>query len=225
MNWFVDYYRRAVGKKAVMAWTGIVLFLYVLVHMVGNLKIYQGPEALNHYAHWLREAGSPAVPAGGALWAVRAVLLIAVVLHIVAAVQLTLMNRRARPQRYQRWQPQRSNYASRTMRWSGVLIALFVVYHLLHFTWGGAHTDFQPGDVYHNVVAGFQVWWVSAVYIVAQLALGLHLYHGLWSMFQSLGWNHPRFNRWRLVFAAVFTAAIVLGNISVPVAVMTGVIS
>ena len=225
MNWFADYYRRAVGQKAVMAWTGIVLFLYVLAHMLGNLKIYQGREALNHYAEWLRETGSPAIPHGGMLWGVRIVLLVAVVLHIVAAVQLTLQNRRARPQRYLRWQPQRSTYASRTMRFSGVLIALFVVYHLLHFTWGTAHTDFRPGDVYHNVVAGFQIWWVSAIYIVAQLALGMHLFHGLWSMFQSLGWNHPRFNRWRKVFAISLAVLITLGNISVPAAVLAGVIS
>lgn len=225
MNWFADYYRRAVGKKAVMAWSGIVLFVYVVLHMAGNLKIYEGREALNHYGEWLREVGSPAVPHGAALWAVRIVLLVAVALHIAATVQLTKMNRRARPQRYVRWKAQRASYASRTMRWSGVLIALFVVYHLLHFTWGTAHTDYRAGDVYHNVVAGFQIWWVSAVYVVAQLALGLHLYHGLWSMFQSLGWNHPRFNRWRKVFAIAFAVVITLGNISVPAAVLAGVVS
>jgi succinate dehydrogenase / fumarate reductase cytochrome b subunit len=225
MSWFSDIYRSAVGKKAVMAVTGIILFGFVLVHMIGNLKLYEGPDKLNNYAGWLREVGSPAVPTSGLLWIARLVLLAAVVLHIWAAWQVTRMSRGARPQRYSRRRPVRMTYASRTMRWGGVIILLFVIYHLLHFTTGTVHGDFIEGDVYHNVVSGFQVWWVSLFYIVAQVALGFHLYHGLWSLFQSLGWNQPRFNHWRRGFAHAFAWIVTLGNISFPVAVLTGLIS
>jgi succinate dehydrogenase / fumarate reductase cytochrome b subunit len=225
MSWFSELYRSAVGKKAVMAVTGIILFGFVLLHMIGNLKLYEGPQKLNAYAGWLREVGSPAVPMSGLLWLMRIVLLVAVVLHIWAAWQVSRMSREARPRRYQQRKPVRMTYASRTMRWGGVIILLFIVYHLLHFTTGTVHNDFIEGDVYHNVVSGFRVWWVSAFYIVAQIALGFHLYHGLWSLFQSLGWNHPRFNHWRRAFAHAFAWIITLGNISFPVAVLTGIIS
>jgi succinate dehydrogenase / fumarate reductase cytochrome b subunit len=225
MSWFSDISRSAVGKKAVMAVSGIILFGFVLVHMIGNLKLYEGPDKLNSYAGWLREVGSPAVPTSGLLWIARLVLLAAVVLHVWAAWQVTRMSRGARPQRYSQRRPVRMTYASRTMRWGGVIILLFVIYHLLHFTTGTVHDNFIEGDVYHNVVSGFRVWWVSLFYIVAQVALGFHLYHGLWSMFQSLGWNQPRFNPWRRWFAHAFAWIITLGNISFPVAVLTGVIS
>lgn len=225
MSWFTDLYRSAVGKKAVMAVTGIILFGFVLVHMIGNLKLYEGPEILNSYAGWLREVGTPALPTSGLLWILRTALLVAVVLHIWAAWQVTLLNRAARPHGYVQRRPVRMTYASRTMRWGGVIILLFVIYHLLHFTFGTVHPDFIEGDVYHNVVTGFRVWWVSLFYIVAQIALGFHLYHGLWSLFQSLGWNHPRFNRWRSGFAHAFAWIITLGNISFPIAVLTGIIS
>ena len=225
MSWFSEIYRSAVGKKAVMAVTGVILFGFVLVHMIGNLKLYEGPDKLNNYAGWLREVGSPAVPTSGLLWIARLVLLAAVVLHIWAAWQVTRMSRGARPQRYSKRRPVRMTYASRTMRWGGVIILLFVIYHLLHFTTGTVHGDFIEGDVYHNVVSGFQNWWVSLFYIVAQVALGFHLYHGLWSLFQSLGWNQPRFNPWRRWFAHAFAWIVTLGNISFPVAVLTGLIS
>ena len=169
MSWFLSFYRSAVGKKAVMAVSGIILFGFVLVHMLGNLKIYQGPEKLNHYAEWLREVGAPAIPYSGALWIFRLVLLGAVGLHILSATQLTLTNLKARPLKYRERKSIQASYASRTMRWGGVIIALFVVYHLAHLTLGSAHPDFIPGDAYHNVVSGFQIWWVSAIYIVAQV--------------------------------------------------------
>ena len=214
-----------VGKKAVMAVTGIVLFGFVLVHMLGNLKLYQGPEKINGYAEWLREVGSPVLPHSGLLWIARIVLLGAIVLHVTAATQLTLKNRRARPERYQRRVAIQSTYATRTMRWGGVIIALYVLYHLAHLTWGTAHPSFVAGDVYGNVVAGFKIWWVSAIYIVAQIALGSHLYHGLWSMFQSLGWWEPSDPRdWRRRFAQVFAGVITLGNLSFPLAVLAGVV-
>lgn len=207
-----------------MAVSGLVLFGFVLGHMAGNLKLYQGPEKLNAYAEWLREIGAPALPHGGLLWIARAVLLAAVAVHMVSAWQVTRMSRAARPRGYADDRRVQATYASRTMRWGGVLIALFVVYHLFHFTWGPAwaHPDFVPGDVYHNVVAGFSVLPVSVFYIVAHAALALHLYHGLWSLFQSLGWNHPRIKPWRRPFAKAFAALIFVGNVSFPIAVLTG---
>jgi succinate dehydrogenase / fumarate reductase cytochrome b subunit len=220
MSWFGDFYKSAVGKKAVMAVTGIILFGFVLVHMLGNLKLYEGPQLLNNYAGFLRSVGGPAVPPSGLLWIARLVLLVAVFLHMWAAWQLTLLNRQARPADYVRRDVVHTTYASRTMRWGGIIILLFVLYHLLDLTWGVANPNYVEKDVYHNVVASFSRWWISLFYIVAQLALGLHLYHGLWSLFQSLGWNHPRFNRWRSGFAHAFAWIITLGNISFPVAVL-----
>ena len=226
MSWFLSFYRSAVGKKAVMAVTGLILFGFVLVHMLGNLKIYQGPEKLNAYAEWLRVVGAPAIPHSGVLWMFRLVLLGAAGLHILSATQLTLINLKARPVNYRDRKSIQASYASRTMRWGGAIIALFVVYHLAHLTWGSAHSDFIPGDAYHNVVTGFQIWWVSAIYIVAQIALGFHLSHGLWSMFQSLGWWEPEGRKdWRQTFATVFAWVITVGNISFPLAVLAGVVS
>jgi succinate dehydrogenase / fumarate reductase cytochrome b subunit len=220
MSWFGDFYKSAVGKKAVMAVSGIILFGFVLVHMLGNLKLYEGPQLLNNYAGFLRSVGGPAVPPSGLLWIARLVLLVAVFLHMWAAWQLTLLNRQARPADYVRRDVVHTTYASRTMRWGGIIILLFVIYHLLDLTWGVTNPNYIEKDVYHNVVASFSRWWISLFYIVAQLALGLHLYHGLWSLFQSLGWNHPRFNRWRSGFAHAFAWIITLGNISFPVAVL-----
>ena len=215
----VLYIESSVGRKLVMAVTGIVLFGFVVGHMIGNLQVYLGPAALNHYGEVLRELGH-----GGAIWVVRAVLLTAVGLHVWAAVTLALENRAARPERYRRLRYAASDYASRTMIWSGPLLAAFVVYHLLHLTVGSVHHSFVPGDVYHNVVAGFRVWPVAAFYIACMLALGLHMYHGVWSMLQTLGLEHPRYNAWRRVVAAFFTLVVVIGNISIPVAVLTGVV-
>jgi succinate dehydrogenase / fumarate reductase cytochrome b subunit len=225
MAWFSDLYRSAVGKKAVMAASGIVLFGFVLGHMAGNLKLYQGPRALNTYAAFLRSVGAPELPGESVLWAVRAVLLAAVGLHVWAAWQVTRLGQAARPVPYVTRPRVHTTYASRTMRWGGVIIVLFVIYHLLHLTWGTLHPDFVPGDVYHNVVRGFQVWWVALFYIAAQVALGFHLYHGLWSLFQSLGWNHPRFNGWRRGAAQAFAWIVTVGNVSFPVAVLCGLVA
>jgi succinate dehydrogenase / fumarate reductase cytochrome b subunit len=227
MNRFLQIYGSDVGKKAAMAVSGIMLFGFVLAHMLGNLKLYLGPEALNHYAEFLREVGTPLLPPSGLLWIARLVLLAAVLVHIVTATQLTLGNWRARPKDYKRRDVVEATYASRTMRWGGVLLALFVIYHLAHLTLGSswAHHDFIKGDVYHNVVAGFRVWWVSGFYILANLALGLHLYHGLWSMFQSLGWPvEANPHDWRRRFALVFAALVTIGNVSFPLAVLAGVV-
>jgi succinate dehydrogenase / fumarate reductase cytochrome b subunit len=224
MSWFSDLYRSAVGKKAVMAVTGILLFGFVLVHMLGNLKMYEGPKFLNSYGVFLRHVGEPAVPAYVLLWIARLVLLGAVVLHLWAAWQLTRMSRAARPRDYATRLKIHTTYASRTMRWGGVIVLLFVVYHLLDLTAGVVNPHYVEGDVYHNVVASFSLWYVSLFYILAQVALGFHLYHGLWSLFQSLGWNHPRFNHWRSGFAHAFAWIITVGNISFPLAVLTGLV-
>lgn len=223
-SWIASFYASAIGKKVVMAVTGVILFGWIFAHMAGNLKLYLGPEHMNEYARWLRVMGAPAVPTAGLLWITRIVMLVAVWLHIQAATQLTLMNRRARPVGYRDRDYVTASYASRTMRWGGVIILLFVIYHLLHLTTGNVHPNFVAEDPYHNVVAGFQVWWVSAFYILANVALGLHLYHGLWSMFNSLGLNHPQFNSWRRYFAIAFALVISLGNISFPIAVLIGVV-
>jgi succinate dehydrogenase / fumarate reductase, cytochrome b subunit len=220
----MNLYRSAIGKKAVMAVTGVILFGWIFLHMVGNLKIYMGPVHLNEYAHFLRAMGSPAVPEGFALWISRAVLLVCVVFHIHAAYSLTLMNRDARPVGYRDRAFVKGTYAARTMRWGGVIILLFVIYHILHLTTGQAHPDFVEGDPYYNLVTGFRVWWVAAVYILANLALGLHLYHGVWSMFSSVGFTSPKYETARRGFATIFAFLITFANISFPLAVLAGIV-
>jgi succinate dehydrogenase / fumarate reductase cytochrome b subunit len=215
----------AVLKKAIMAVTGIFLFGWIFAHMFGNLKIFFGPESFNHYAEFLREMGSPLIPPMGLLWVTRFVLLAAVGLHIWAATSLTLQNRRARPIDYRELRGVELDYAARTMRMSGYLLAVYIVYHLMHLTFGSVHADFVPTDPYSNVVSAFQALPVAAVYIFANLLLGLHLYHGLWSLFQSLGWSHPTYNPWRRRFAVAFALAVSAGFISVPLAVLAGIVS
>ena len=222
MRHAIHLYRSTIGKKVVMALTGFILFGFLLAHMYGNLKAFQGPEKINTYAAALRTLGEPLLGHGHALFVARLVLLSSVVLHVVAATQLTLLARAARPVAYHQEPHLELGYASRTMRWGGVIIFLYVVYHLMHFTWGNAHPSFVAGDVYHNLVAGFQVWPVSVVYVVATAAVGAHLYHGLWSGLQTIGANHPRYNPYRRVGAAVFAVVVVVGFLSVPVAVMAG---
>ncbi|HUP45621.1 MAG TPA: succinate dehydrogenase cytochrome b subunit [Thermoanaerobaculia bacterium] len=224
MTWAGNFYRSAVGKKAVMAVTGVILFGWILLHMVGNLKLYLGAEHLNEYGRWLRAIGTPAMPETGTLWLMRIFLLLCVVLHIHAAVALTIMNRQARPVGYRDRDYLAATYAARTMRWGGVIILLFIIYHLLHLTTGQAHPNFIKDDVYYNVVTGLRVWWAAAIYIIANLALGFHLYHGLWSMFGSVGWTHPKYSTWRRTFATTFAVVITAGNLSFPLAVLTGIV-
>jgi succinate dehydrogenase / fumarate reductase cytochrome b subunit len=215
-------YSTAVGKKYAMALSGIVLMGYVLLHMVGNLKFYFGAASLDRYSEWLREVGEPALPHATLLWAARILLVMAVVVHVHAAYALTRMNRRARPDTYRSKRDYvAADFASRTMRWTGVIVLLFVVFHLLDLTWGAANPDFVAGDPYRNIVASFERVPVALAYVVANLALGLHLYHGAWSLFQSMGWVLP----WRREFAVAFAAVIVVGNVSFPLAVVTGLVS
>jgi succinate dehydrogenase / fumarate reductase cytochrome b subunit len=221
----LQFWRSAVGKKWVMALSGIGLLLYVLAHMVGNLKLFLGKEHLNIYGEWLRDLGEPAFPRTVVLWGLRVGLIAAFVLHIVAAYQLTRMNLQARSGYQGSRDYIAANFASRTMRWTGVIIALFLIFHLLDLTWGPANPDFVRGDPYDNVIESFQRVPVAIVYIVANIALAIHIFHGAWSMFQSLGWNNPRFNIYRRWFAAAFAIVIGVGNVSMPLLVVTGAVS
>lgn len=213
----IAFWRSTVGKKIVMAVTGAIGVGYVIGHVAGNLLIFQGPAKIDAYAAFLKS--SP-----GLLWGTRALLLLAVALHIIAAFQLARISQKSRPVGYKRWRAVGSDFASRTMRWSGPIVGVFIVYHLLHFTTGTVHPDFHEGQVYHNVTTGFRVWYISGFYIVAMLALLLHLYHGAWSMFQSLGLNYPKYNRVVRALATVVTLLVVIGFISIPVAVLLGLI-
>jgi succinate dehydrogenase cytochrome b subunit len=207
------------GKKAVMAVTGAILLLFVIGHMLGNLQVFAGAEQLNGYGRFLH--GVPEI-----LWGVRAVLIVAVVLHIWASVELAIRKTKARPVSYAQRDNVASSYASRTMYWSGPILLAFVIYHLLHLTAGAIHPggEFVPADVYHNVVTGFQVWYVSAWYIFAMVLLGFHIRHGAWSMFQSVGINHPRHTPILKKAALVLAILIVAGYISIPLSVMSGLV-
>ena len=225
-NFVVEFYRSALGKKYTMAISGIILMGYVFAHMVGNLKLYFGPEGFDAYAEFLRAILYPILPNEFFLWIMRVILLAALILHVHAAYALTVMNRKARPDGYRSQRHyEAANFAGRTMRWTGIIVLLFVAFHLADLTFGTANPEFVAGDVYSNTVASFQRWPVSLFYIVANLALGVHLYHGGWSLFQSLGINRPRFNRWRRYFAVGFAAIVTVPNVSFPIAVLAGVIS
>ncbi len=215
----------SITKKAIMAVTGFILFGWIVGHMTGNLKVFQGAEKFNAYAEFLREMGAPLFPESGVLWLVRGALTLALVLHVWSATSLTLINRRARDKDYETRKSVQLDYAARTMRWSGYLIAFYIVFHLMHLTWGNVHHNFVLGNPYANLVSGFQILPIALVYIAANLLLGMHLYHGLWSMFQSLGLNHPSYNAWRRYFAVAFAVVVSLGFISVPLAVLTGIVS
>jgi succinate dehydrogenase / fumarate reductase cytochrome b subunit len=232
MNGIAEFYRSSLGKKQVMAVTGFVLFGFVLFHMFGNLKVYEGPEVYNAYARGLRTIGVPFLPESGLLWIARIVLLVCVLLHMHAAWSTTQQSRAARRVRYRQREAVQMSYAERTMRWGGVIVALFVLYHLAHFTWGlnvAPPMQFTPHQPYANFVAGFSIWWVSLIYIVANVFLGFHLYHGVWGMFQSIGWVPQNVVRneghdWRRTFATVFAFVVAVGNISFPLAVLAGIV-
>ncbi len=224
INRAVRFYEAPIGKKAIMAATGVILFGYVVGHLLGNLQIYSSnPEQINHYAAFLHNPNNVA-----ALWAVRLLLLLAVVLHIVASVQLWLLNREARPVRYVKKDDVPTSYAARTMIWSGPIVAAFVIFHILHLTVGSVvplrEVAENAPDVRYNVITGFQNPAISAFYIFAMILLCMHLYHGLWSMFQSVGLSHPRYTPWLKKGAAIVAILIAVGNISIPISVMTGLI-
>ncbi|MCG7525305.1 succinate dehydrogenase [Streptomyces sp. OfavH-34-F] len=214
-----------VGKKAIMAVSGLVMLLYLVAHMIGNLKIFFGSDEFNGYAHWLRVMGEPVLHREWALWIVRVVLLAAVVLHAVSAYQLSRRDLRARPSRYVHRRP-RASYATRTMRYGGVILGLFIVWHILDLTTGTVHPGgFRSGHPYQNVIDTFSTWYGNVIYIVAMLALGLHIRHGFWSAAQTLGAGRASRDRALKTLANVLALVLTAGFISVPVAVMTGVVS
>lgn len=210
-------YQATVARKVVVAITGAILYGFVFVHMVGNLQLYSGPEKINAYAEFLKS--KPPL-----LWGFRTVLLLAVLTHGLLSLQLWLRNRAARPVGYARQDFQAASVASRTMVLSGPLIGLFVVYHLLHLTVGSAHPSFSATDVYTNVVVGFQNPLVSAFYVAAMVALGFHLYHGAYSLFQTLGLRTAKWDRLLKVVLTAVSLVIVVVNISFPIAVLSGVV-
>ncbi|MEV6164805.1 succinate dehydrogenase [Streptomyces sp. NPDC052052] len=214
-----------VGKKAIMAVSGLIMLLYLVVHMIGNLKIFFGSGEFNHYAHWLRTMGEPFLHYEWALWIVRVVLVVAAVLHATSAYQLSRRDIRARPAAYVHRKP-RASYATRTMRWGGIILVLFIVWHILDLTTGTVHSGgFQSGHPYQNVVDTFSTWYGNTIYIVAMLAVGLHVQHGFWSAAQTLGAGNATRDRALKTIANVLALVLTVGFISVPVAVMTGVVS
>jgi succinate dehydrogenase / fumarate reductase cytochrome b subunit len=225
-HFLLRFWRSAIGKKWVMGVSGIILLGYVVAHMIGTLKVFTGKEHINEYAEWLRKLGEPLFPHSVVLWFLRTVIITAFFLHIVAAYQLARMNRRARPVKYQSPRDYAAaNFAARTMRWTGVIVALFLVYHLLDQTWGPANPHFVRGDPYDNLFESFQRVPVAIVYIIANIALAIHVYHGAWSMFQSLGLNNPRWNIWRRYFAVGLAVVLGVGYVSMPLLIVTGAVN
>ena len=227
---FLDLYSTAVGKKYVMAISGLAMIGFVVFHMIGNLKMYFGQADLDHYAEFLKELLYPIAPKGVVLWILRGGLIAMLVLHLHAAWSLTRLNRHARAVKYQGPRDyQVANFASRTMRWTGIIVLAYLVWHLLDLTFGtvnaiGTDGEFVRGEVFNNVVRSLDRPLVAAFYIVANILLGIHLFHGAWSFFQSLGWNNPRFNAWRRGFAVGIATVVVVGNVSFPVAVLAGIV-
>jgi succinate dehydrogenase / fumarate reductase cytochrome b subunit len=207
-----------VGKKVIMAVTGLIWVAYLITHMLANLLVFQGPSKINAYSAFLHGTG-------GALWTARLVLIVALVLHVIAAVQLAARSKEARPVGYMAGrEPQVSTLASRTIRWGGAVILIFLVYHILHFTVGTAHPGFVEGDPYHNVASGFRNPIVVVLYLVAMAAVGLHLYHGVWSSGRSLGMSPPSPQPLRRTLAVVLALLIWLGFTVIPIAVYAGVV-
>jgi succinate dehydrogenase / fumarate reductase cytochrome b subunit len=217
----ITFWDSSIGKKTVMAITGLIGFGFSLGHMSGHLITFRGPEAYNAYAHFLQQTKP-------LLWGTRIVLLLSVILHAQAAFTLWSRNHSARPRRYKQRKDIATNYAARTMRYGGVFLLLFLAYHIAHFTLGATSrldgVPFQASNPYNNVVFSFQQPVIAGLYIAAMVVLGFHLYHGVWSLMQSLGLEHPRFNRFRREVAIVGTLLVVIGFIIVPVAVQAGLL-
>ncbi|WP_206302800.1 succinate dehydrogenase [Streptomyces sp. WAC 01529] len=213
-----------VGKKAVMATSGLVMIAYLVVHMAANAKIFLGAAGFDAYAHWLRVMGEPVLHREWGLWIARVVLLASVVAHGVSAYQLSRRDIKARPTGYVHKKP-RATYATRTMRWGGVILGLFIVWHILDLTTGTVHSGFEEGKPYSNVVDTFSTWYGNVIYITAMLAMGLHVRHGLWSAAQTLGVGSRVRDRSLKAVANGLALVLTVGFISVPVGVMTGVVS
>jgi succinate dehydrogenase / fumarate reductase, cytochrome b subunit len=227
----IELYKSAIGKKYAMAVTGLFLTLFVLGHMVGNLKMYlgRGPKFgyhINEYGEFLRTLGEPLLPRTVLLWIIRSLLAVSFLIHMHAAYSLTIMNRKARVVKYaSKSDYQAANFASRSMRYTGTIVILYLIWHILDLTWGVGNAKWVRGEVYQNVDSSLSRWPIAIFYILANLALGVHLFHGLWSFFQSLGWNNPRFNAWKRKVAIGTVGLIVAANVSFPIAVLAGIVS
>ena len=218
MNRLAVFWQSSVGKKAVMAVTGLILVAYLITHVLANLLVFSGPERINRYAQLLHSSGA-------ALWGARLILLAALILHIIAATQLAIRSRAARPEPYAGGRdPQVSTFAARTIRWGGALILLFLIYHILHFTTGTAHPDFVELNPHHNVSTGFRNPLVAAVYLLAMVAVGLHLYHGVWSSGRSLGLSQPSPRPLHRRVALVLAVFVWLGFTAIVIAGFLGLI-
>jgi succinate dehydrogenase / fumarate reductase cytochrome b subunit len=225
-NPITTFYRSTIGKKVIMGVTGLIGIGFVILHIAGNLQAFVGQSKLNAYSAMLHG------PLNELLWLLRVVLVVAVVLHVLMAYQLTLRSREARPIAYQKREPQVSTLASRTMKWGGVLILVFIVFHILHFTTetvdpGGSRgmIDLRGDrDIYGNIVSSFRVWWVAAFYLIAMVALGLHLYHGAWSSMRTLGYAKASVNPLHRRAAFVVAVVVWLGFTLVPLGVIAGII-
>ena len=225
--WALTLYRSTIGKKMIMAVTGLVLVVFVIGHMAGNLQQFLGPERMNAYAAFLKSTGE-------LLWLARLGLLAATVLHVLMAFQLWRIKRAARPIGYEKRDPQVSTLASRTMRWGGALLLVFIVFHILHFTTGtvfpvasqpdARYPAFSHTDVYGNVVSAFRNPWVVLFYVVAMLILLLHLFHGAWSSVRTLGLSRPSRDPLHRRVSTIVAVIVWLGFTVVPVAVFFGVI-
>ncbi|MEN9936606.1 MAG: hypothetical protein RLZZ387_3185 [Chloroflexota bacterium] len=218
--------RSSIGKKAIMAVTGLIGYGFVILHMIGNLKVFTGREHFDEYAEFLRVVGAPVFPERSILWLLRIVLLAAVILHVWMAVSLTRQDASARQVRYREKKKVQASFASLTLRWGGIAIFLFLIYHLLHFTigWSVVHPTFVRGAAYDNLVAGFLNPLNVLFYLLATAALGTHLYHGVWSMFQTLGLNGSRTDGLFRGLAVVSGIGLFLGFAIVPIAVLTGIV-
>jgi len=235
MTGALTLYRSSIGKKAIMAVSGLIGIGFLVLHMYGNLKIFEGPEYFNAYAAGLRSLGAPLFGYSHLLWIARLVLLAAVILHVVMAYQLTRQDLGGRPRRirYAVKKDVQATYASRTMRWGGVLLLLFIIYHILNLTLGvvgygpGGYRaeDTEGFHAYENVINAFSNPLATIFYVIAMLSLGLHLYHGFWSMFQTLGLNNYRTDRILRIGAGVVAVVLTLGFIAVPLAVLFGIVS
>jgi succinate dehydrogenase / fumarate reductase cytochrome b subunit len=219
MNRAIRFYRSSVGKKVAMAVTGVIGIGFLIIHVLGNLLVFRGPDAINSYSRFLHSTGE-------LLWFARAVLIVAVILHVIAAYQLTMQNRAARPIGYARREPQVATLASRTMRWGGALLFFFIILHILHFTTGTLRPagSFVEGDVFANVVASFHIWWVVLFYVVAMIALGAHIYHGAWSSVRTLGVAQPSDDPMKRRVALVLALFLWIGFSLVPLAIFLGII-
>ncbi len=217
MNRFRALWQSVIGKKIAMAGSGLILVGFLISHMASNVLVFVDPAKLDAYAEWLHGFG-------GLLWVARGGLLFFLLVHILAAYQLTQIARAARPTGYHAVDYRVSTYAARTMRWGGVLIAVFLVYHILHFTTGTLHPDFHPGEVGRNVIEGMQVTWTAAFYAITMVSIGAHFWHGIWSVFQTLGLNHPAWNSTRVTVATALTLLVAGGFLSIPVAALLGLL-